>query len=273
MTRSGVGRPAAGPASGATGLGADQQPRVVAADRLGADEDRVAPGALRVDALEVGGRGEHQPLRPGVVEVAVERDAAAEQRVGPVRHRRSLAPWPRWGRRRRADRGIPATTRTTAPGRAAKRTRAPYAAAAVTPGGRSQPGGREGPGRDALAGAPARDVGRDRRAREDDQGEGDQGAEADVDAGRPRGHDDDRGVTRDDDRGGQEDAWEGPTREQAYPQVGGTRRVAPGSGDRGRTSRQRRRPARRGPPAPRGRPRPTPPPPGTPMARRGGRRR
>ena len=46
---------------------------------------------------------------------------------------------------------------------------------------------------------------------EHDQGEGDQGAEADVDPRRPGGHDDDGGVPRDDDRGGQQDARQSAT--------------------------------------------------------------
>ena len=97
------------------------------------------------------------------------------------------------------------------PGRAATRTRAPYAAAAVTPAVAPSPVAAKaqaatpsrGPQPATLAGTaePASTT----RAR------GTSVAEADLDPGRPRGHDDDRGVTRDDDRGGQQDARQSAT--------------------------------------------------------------
>ena len=62
-------------------LAAHEQPRVVLAQGAGAHEDRVAVRAHLVDPVEVGLVGEHQPLRGGVVEVAVEGDGAAEDRV------------------------------------------------------------------------------------------------------------------------------------------------------------------------------------------------
>ena len=60
-----------------------QQARVVRPDRPSPHEDRVAPGPDGVDAVEVGGRREDEPLRRGVVEVAVDGRRTAQHDDGP----------------------------------------------------------------------------------------------------------------------------------------------------------------------------------------------
>ena len=80
------GRQAAGHALVAARGAAHEQPRVVLAHRLGADEDRVGRGPDGVHPLEVGRVGQQQALARGVVEVAVDGHPAAEQDVGPVSH-------------------------------------------------------------------------------------------------------------------------------------------------------------------------------------------
>ena len=62
--------------------GAHEQPRIVGADRAGADENRVAGGAEFIDFIEVGFGGEPQPLRGGVVDIAVHRHGATEDDPG-----------------------------------------------------------------------------------------------------------------------------------------------------------------------------------------------
>ena len=77
-------------------LRADQQPRVVVTHGPGADQDGVALGADRVDAGEVVGVGQLEPLVGPRVEVAVDRQCTAEQRVGTVSH--GAPPEPAWRR-------------------------------------------------------------------------------------------------------------------------------------------------------------------------------
>jgi hypothetical protein len=89
--------------------GPHEQARVVGADRPRSDQDRVAPGADRVDPVEVRGRGEDEPARRGVVEVAVYGRRAAQHDDGPVpfaqsdhtrvRFREEVADAARWHRR------------------------------------------------------------------------------------------------------------------------------------------------------------------------------
>jgi hypothetical protein len=64
--------------------GPHEQARVVGADRPSSHQDRVAPGADRVDPVEVGGRGEDEPAGRGVVEIAVDRRRAAQHDQRPV---------------------------------------------------------------------------------------------------------------------------------------------------------------------------------------------
>ena len=71
---------AAGGAAGAAARVPDQQPRVVLADRLRADQDGVAARPHLVHAVQVGGAGQDQPPRARVVQVAVRRGGAGQQR-------------------------------------------------------------------------------------------------------------------------------------------------------------------------------------------------
>ena len=107
---------------------AHQQPRVVVPDRRGPDQDRVAPRTHVVDAVEVGLVGEDQPLAVALVEVAVDRDAAAQQGVGTLRHGRSSSASPAGARRRRA--GWPRTPSRRRPPRSRLPAAAPSPAAA-----------------------------------------------------------------------------------------------------------------------------------------------
>src|SRR6185437_212652 len=77
----GVRRPARRFAGGHAGLVADQQPRVVRADRARAHQDRVGPRPQLVHLVQVLGARQDQPVRRGVVQVAVEGDCAAYDRV------------------------------------------------------------------------------------------------------------------------------------------------------------------------------------------------
>ena len=79
------GMPAAHPGR-PPGRGADQQPRVVGADRAGADEDRVAAGPQLVYRVKILRAGQDQPARRPVVERAVHGDRRAQQHVRSVRH-------------------------------------------------------------------------------------------------------------------------------------------------------------------------------------------
>jgi hypothetical protein len=72
---------------GATLRRAHQQARVVLADGGRADENRIDAGPHLVDTVEIGVVREHQPLLGGVVEVAVDGHAAAQERVRTVNHR------------------------------------------------------------------------------------------------------------------------------------------------------------------------------------------
>ena len=72
---------AAGGAAGPAARVPDQQPRVVGADRARTDQDRVAPGAHVIDAVQVGRAGQDQPPRAGVVQVAVGRGGAGQDYV------------------------------------------------------------------------------------------------------------------------------------------------------------------------------------------------
>jgi hypothetical protein len=81
-----VRRPRGGFAAGGAGRRANQQARVVGADRAGADEDRVGRGAKLVHLVEVLRAGQDQPVRGPVVEATVDGDGAAQQRVGAARH-------------------------------------------------------------------------------------------------------------------------------------------------------------------------------------------
>lgn len=72
---------------GRTPLGrAHHQARVVLADRGGTHQNRVATGANVVNAVEIGLVGQQQPLLCGVIEVAVDGHAAAQQRVRTLNH-------------------------------------------------------------------------------------------------------------------------------------------------------------------------------------------
>ena len=73
-------------AGGDPGGVADQQAGVVGADRARADQDRVGRRPQRVDLVEVLRAGQDQPVGRPVVEVAVNRDGAAQQRVRAVGH-------------------------------------------------------------------------------------------------------------------------------------------------------------------------------------------
>ena len=61
--------------------GAHEQARVVGAHGVAADEDRVDARTLGVDAVEVGGPGEHEPLGGVVVEEAVDRHRGGGEHV------------------------------------------------------------------------------------------------------------------------------------------------------------------------------------------------
>jgi hypothetical protein len=82
-----VRRPAGRQPGGHPSLVADQQPRVVGADRARADQDRVGPGAQLVDLVQVLGPGQDQPVTGRVIQAAVGGDSAAQQRVRVTRHR------------------------------------------------------------------------------------------------------------------------------------------------------------------------------------------
>jgi hypothetical protein len=81
-----VGRPAAGLAGGGPPRRADEQARVVGADRASADENRVGRRAQLVDLVQVLGTGQDQPVAGRVVQAAVHGDGAAHQRVRASRH-------------------------------------------------------------------------------------------------------------------------------------------------------------------------------------------
>ena len=66
-----VRRQAAGGPAGAAPRVPDEQARVVLPDRLRADQDGVAARPHLVHPVQVGGAGQDQPLRAGVVQVAV----------------------------------------------------------------------------------------------------------------------------------------------------------------------------------------------------------
>src|SRR5258707_5019749 len=70
----------------ATGLRAHHQARIVFANGLGADQDRVAGGAHGVDSVEVGVVGQLEPTRRRAAEVAIDRHAAAEEGVRELMH-------------------------------------------------------------------------------------------------------------------------------------------------------------------------------------------
>ena len=82
---------AAGGAAGAAARVPDQQPRVVLADRLRADQDGVAARPDLVHPVQVGGAGQDQPPRARVVQVAVGRGGAGQEDVGTWRHAPSVA--------------------------------------------------------------------------------------------------------------------------------------------------------------------------------------
>ena len=69
-------------------LGAHEQPRVVRAHGVRPHQDRVARGADRVDAVEVGVVGQLESPRRRAAEIAVDRHATAQQDVRAVRHGR-----------------------------------------------------------------------------------------------------------------------------------------------------------------------------------------
>jgi hypothetical protein len=70
-TQRGGGAP--GTDSGGTTLGgAHSQPGIVGAQRAGAYQDGVGPGAKGIDAVPVLGVGKDQPSGGGVIEVAVQ---------------------------------------------------------------------------------------------------------------------------------------------------------------------------------------------------------
>ena len=73
------GQAAGGPA-GAAARVPDQQPRVVRADRVRADHDRVGGRPHLVHPVQVGGPGQDQPVRAGVVQVPVA-DVAQDSRT------------------------------------------------------------------------------------------------------------------------------------------------------------------------------------------------
>jgi hypothetical protein len=84
------GQAAGGPA-GAAARVPDQQPRVVRADRVRADHDGVAARPFLVHPVQVGGPGQDQPPRAGVVQVAVGRRGTGQQDVRTRRHEPSVA--------------------------------------------------------------------------------------------------------------------------------------------------------------------------------------
>jgi hypothetical protein len=73
-------------AGGYPGRVADEEPRIVGADRARADQDRVRRRPQRVDLVEVFRTGQDQAVGRPVVEVAVNRDGAAQQRVRAIGH-------------------------------------------------------------------------------------------------------------------------------------------------------------------------------------------
>ena len=73
-------------AGGYPGRVADQEPRIIGPDRARADQDRVGRRPQRVDLVEVVRPGQDQAVGRPVVEVAVNRDGAAQQRVRAIGH-------------------------------------------------------------------------------------------------------------------------------------------------------------------------------------------
>ena len=125
----------------AAGLRAHEQPRVVVPHGACAHEDRVAGGAHGVDPVEVGVVGQREALRHRAAEIAVDRHAAAQQRVRALRHR-ALRPAASAGTRHVSGgsgcssagvRRSHASRRKMAPGRLATNTMTPYTTAVATP--------------------------------------------------------------------------------------------------------------------------------------------